>query len=86
MSSPQNLQKCFIGAAVSMAGAGPRGFNFGADDGRFNGWSGGARAFDFGGNDLVGMIVALEIYDEDGGLSKSLAVGFKESRRVGKYD
>ena len=70
MSSPQNLQKCFVGAAVSMAGAGPRGFNFGADDGRFNGWSGGTRAFDFGGNDLVGMIVALEIYDQDGALSK----------------
>ena len=30
----------------------------------------GTRAFDFSGNDLVGMIVALEIYDEDGALSK----------------
>ena len=62
MSSPQNLQKCFVGAAVSMAGAGPRGFNFGADDGRFNGWSGGTRAFDFGGNDLVGKSGVLSTF------------------------
>ena len=70
MSSPQNLQKCFVGAAVSMAGAGPRGFNFGADDGRLNGWRGVTRAFDFGGNNLVGMMVVREIYYEDGTLSK----------------
>ena len=45
-------------------------FHFSGNDGRFNGGREGTRAFDFGGNDLVGMIVALEIYDEDGALSK----------------